>query len=128
MGKKAISTTEAPQAIGPYSQAIQAGQFLFLSGQIALDPKTGTVVSGDVVEQTHRVMKNLKAVLAAAGASLENIVKTTIYLKKLTDFVRVNEVYGTYFEKEPPARATVEVSNLPKGVDVEIEAIAYLGN
>ncbi len=128
MGKKAISTTEAPQAIGPYSQAIQAGQFLFLSGQIALDPKTGTVVSGDVVEQTHRVMKNLKAVLAAAGASLENIVKTTIYLKNLTDFVRVNEVYGTYFEKEPPARATVEVSNLPKGVDVEIEAIAYLGN
>lgn len=128
MGKKAISTTEAPQAIGPYSQAIQAGQFLFLSGQIALDPKTGTVVSGDVVEQTHRVMKNLKAVLAASGASLENIVKTTIYLKNLNDFVRVNEVYGTYFEKEPPARATVEVSNLPKGVDVEIEAIAYLGN
>ncbi len=126
MSKKIISTEKAPQAIGPYSQAVQAGNLLFLSGQIALEPQTGVLVSGDVKTQTKRVMENLKGVVEAAGASLEHIVKCTIFLKSMDDFAAVNEIYGSYFLSEPPARATVAVSTLPKNVDVEIDAIALL--
>ncbi|MCZ6818963.1 MAG: RidA family protein [Calditrichaeota bacterium] len=126
MAKKVISTSNAPQAIGPYSQAIQAGPMLFVSGQIALDPASGDLVSGDVQAQTKRVMENIKAVVEAAGGSLDSIVKCTIFLKNMSDFARVNEVYGSYFDEAPPARATVEVSQLPKEVEVEIDAIAHI--
>lgn len=122
--KKVIKTEKAPQAIGPYSQAIEANGFLFVSGQIALDPKTGQVVSGDVREQTKQVMENGKAIIEAAGSTVSRVVKTTIYLKNIGDFAVVNEVYGSYFPAEPPARATVEVSRLPKDVLVEIDFIA----
>lgn len=128
MSKRIISTLQAPQAIGPYSQAVQAGAFLFVSGQIALDPATGEVISGDVKKQTTRVMENIKAILDASQATLSSVVKCTIYLKSLDDFQVVNEVYGSFFNEAPPARATVEVSRLPKGVEVEIDAIAYLEN
>ena len=126
MAKKVISTPNAPQAIGPYSQAIQAGPMLFVSGQIALDPASGDLVSGDVQVQTKRVMENIKAVVEAAGGALDSIVKCTIFLKNMSDFARVNEVYGSYFDEAPPARATVEVSQLPKEVEVEIDAIAHI--
>ena len=126
MPKKVISTDKAPQAIGPYSQAIQVDKQLFVSGQIAIDPATGEVQSGDVESQTHRVMQNLNAILEAAGGSLDSIAKCTIFLKDLANFAAVNEVYGSYFRTAPPARATVEVSRLPKDVDVEIDAVAFL--
>ncbi len=124
MQKKVISTSEAPRAIGPYSQAIRAGSFVFVSGQIPIEPTTGEMVSGDIQSQTRRVMENIKAVLEAAGGSLNSIVKTTIFLKSLEDFNSVNEIYGSFFKDAPPARATVEVSNLPKGARIEIEAVA----
>lgn len=124
MKKEIIKTEKAPAAIGPYSQAVKAGGFIFLSGQIPLDPVSGNIVEGGIKEQTERVMKNLDAVLKEAGADMESVVKTTIYLTNLSDFTVVNEIYGNYFKENPPARATVEVSNLPKGVEVEIEAIA----
>lgn len=127
MRKKVISTKAAPQAIGPYSQAIRAGSFLFVSGQIAIDPATGAVEAGDVFSQTRRVMENVKAILAAAGTSLDAVVKSTIFLKSMADFSAMNEVYGSYFPSNPPARATVEVSGLPKAVAIEIDAVAYLG-
>lgn len=123
--KQVIRTTEAPQAIGPYSQAVEAGGFVFVSGQIALDPATGQVVAGGVREQARRVMENAKAVIAAAGCGMQDVVKTTIYLKDLADFAAVNEVYAGYFPADPPARATVEVSRLPKDVLVEIDCIAF---
>ncbi len=126
MPKKVISTDKAPQAIGPYSQAIQVDKQLFVSGQIAIDPSTNEVQMGDIESQTHRVMRNLNAILEAAGGSLDSVAKCTIFLKDLGNFVTVNEVYGSYFNAEPPARATVEVSELPKGVDVEIDAVAFL--
>lgn len=126
MSKKTISTSKAPQAIGPYSQAIQAGSFIFISGQIPIDPVSGELLSGDINSQTKRVLDNIKGVLEAIGSSLDSVVKTTIYLRNLGDFNSVNEVYGSYFKKEPPARATVEVSRLPKEAGVEIEAVAYL--
>jgi 2-iminobutanoate/2-iminopropanoate deaminase len=119
-----ISTNDAPAAIGPYSQAIRAGQFVFLSGQIPLDPKTGQIIEGDVAAQTERVMQNLEAVLKAAGCDFSNVTKTTIYLADLKDFQVVNEVYGKRFPKDPPARATVQVSALPRGSRVEVDAIA----
>ena len=122
--REAVSTTRAPQAIGPYSQAIRAGDLVFVSGQIPLDPATGAVVAGDIAAQTHRVMQNLQAVLEAAGASLGAVVKTTIFLADLGDFAAVNEVYGGYFTPPAPARATVQVARLPKDVRVEIDAIA----
>jgi 2-iminobutanoate/2-iminopropanoate deaminase len=122
--KKIIKTTDAPQAIGPYSQAVEANGFVFVSGQIPLDPKTGSLVAGDIREQAKRVMENGKAVLAAAGCGMDSVVKTTIYLKNIGDFAAVNEVYGSYFTSDPPARATVEVSRLPKDVAVEIDFIA----
>jgi 2-iminobutanoate/2-iminopropanoate deaminase len=122
--RNAVSTPDAPKAIGPYSQAIEAGPFLFCSGQVALDPESGTVVSNEVEAQTRRVMENIKAVLQAGGSSLEQVVKTTIFLKSMGDFTKVNEIYGNYFAVNPPARSTVEVSRLPKDVLVEIEVIA----
>jgi len=127
MPKKVIQTDAAPAAIGPYSQAVRAGDFVFCSGQIPLDPASGQVVEGDVVAQTDQVMRNLGAVLRAAGAGFDRVVKTTIFLVDMGDFARVNETYAKYFEAGPPARATVQVSGLPRGVRVEVEAIAYLG-
>jgi 2-iminobutanoate/2-iminopropanoate deaminase len=122
--KKIIQTTEAPQAIGPYSQAVEANGFVFVSGQIPLDPKTGNLITEDVREQTKRVMENGKAVLAAAGCGMDRVVKATIYLKNISDFAVVNEVYGSYFTADPPARATVEVSRLPKDAAIEIDLVA----
>lgn len=122
----AVSTDAAPKAIGPYSQAVIAGGFVFCSGQIALDPATGTVIDGDTRAQAVRVMESLRAVLAAAGVGMDRVVRCTIYLKDLGDFVVVNEVYGSFFTGTPPARATVEVSRLPRDVRVEIDAIAVL--
>jgi 2-iminobutanoate/2-iminopropanoate deaminase len=125
--KKAVLTKAAPEPIGPYSQAIHVGGFVFCSGQIPLDPATGQVPVTDIEGQTRRVLDNLKAVLEAAGASLGNVVKTTIFLKNMSDFPKVNQVYASYFRELPPARSTVEVSRLPRDVLVEIEATAYKG-
>jgi 2-iminobutanoate/2-iminopropanoate deaminase len=131
MPSRTIATTDAPRAIGPYAQAIVVptpGSLIFCSGQIPLDPDTGEVVgAGDVRAQTDRVMRNLTAVLTAAGASLAAVVKTTIYLTDLQEFGAVNDVYSRYFGEDPPARATVQVAGLPRGVQVEIDAIAVLG-
>ena len=124
--REAVSSEQAPKAIGPYSQAIRAGDFLFLSGQIPLDPATGQLVPGDIAAQTRRVLENLRAVLAAAGLSLDAVVRTTIYLVDLGDFSVVNEVYGSHFSDPAPARATVQVSRLPRDARVEIDAIAFL--
>jgi 2-iminobutanoate/2-iminopropanoate deaminase len=122
--KKIISTNEAPAAVGPYSQAVRAGSMVFCAGQIPLDPKTAQIVSGDIGEQTRRVLDNITAVLKAEGLTFDQIVKTTIFLTDLNDFQTVNEIYGSYFKQQPPARSTVQVSALPKGARVEIEAIA----
>ncbi|MBU5613200.1 RidA family protein [Geomonas azotofigens] len=122
--KEIISTDQAPKAIGPYSQGVKAGGFLFLSGAIALDPATGEVVQGGVVAETEQVMKNIGALLAAAGLGFEDVVKTTIYLANMGDFATVNGIYGGYFKENPPARSTVEVKGLPRGVLVEIEVTA----
>jgi len=122
--KKIIFTNEAPAAIGPYSQAVRSGSFLFCSGQIPLDPKSGQIISGDIAAQTRRVLDNIAAVLRAEGLTFDNVVKTTIFLTDLEDFQTVNEVYGSYFKQDPPARSTVQVSALPKGANVEIEVIA----
>lgn len=127
MPKEIISTKEAPAAIGPYSQAVKVGDIIFVSGQIPLDPATGEMVPGDVEAQAKRVMENLRAVLAAAGAGFEHVVRSTIYLTDLGDFAKVNAIYGSYFPKEPPARATVQVSALPRGSQVEIDVVAHLG-
>jgi 2-iminobutanoate/2-iminopropanoate deaminase len=124
--KEIVKTSAAPGAIGPYSQAVKAGGIVFLSGQIALDPKSGEMVPGDIQTQTRQVLSNIKAVLAAAGSSLERVVKTTVFLKSMDDFPKMNAVYGEFFPATPPARSTVEVSRLPKGAAVEIEAIAFL--
>jgi 2-iminobutanoate/2-iminopropanoate deaminase len=121
---KPVNSLEAPAAIGPYSQAIDAGDYVFLSGQVPIDPKTGGLVQGDVAAQTERVLDNLGAVLAAAGCSFGEVVKTTIYLMDLGDFQTVNAVYAKRFQAAPPARATVQVAALPKGARVEIDAIA----
>lgn len=122
--KQIVRTDGAPKAIGPYSQAVVHGGLAFLSGQIPLDPVTNQLVEGDVAIQTERVLENLKAVLAAAGSSLERVVKTTVYLRNMSDFPKMNEVYGRYFSENPPARATVEAARLPRDVSVEIDAIA----
>ncbi|WP_158792987.1 RidA family protein [Granulicella sp. L60] len=126
-GKTAISTKEAPAAIGPYSQAVRVGDMLFASGQVGLDPATGQMVTGGVTEQTVRVLENVKAVLAAAGLGFQNVLKTTVYLKSMGDFAAMNEVYARYLAPEgvvPPARSTVAVAGLPKDALVEIEVIA----
>ncbi|HUE52475.1 MAG TPA: RidA family protein [Terriglobales bacterium] len=122
--REVISTKDGPQAIGPYSQAIKANGFVFVSGQVAIDPATQQVVSGDVAAQTERVMKNLSGILKAAGSGLEKIVRSTVFLKNIGDFGAMNEVYGRYFSSAPPARSTVEVARLPKDVLVEIDVIA----
>jgi len=122
--KKIVSTNEAPAAIGPYSQAVRSGRFLFCSGQIPLDSESGKIVPGDIAAQTQRVLDNIAAVLRAEGLSFDNVVKTTIFLTNLGDFQTVNEIYGSYFKQTPPARSTVQVSALPKGANVEIEVIA----
>lgn len=121
---KAISTDQAPKAIGPYSQAVRAGDLVFCSGQIPLDPKTGQLVTGDIKDLTRRVLDNLEAVLKQAGTDLNNVVKTTIYLKDLNDFAAVNETYASYFKEPYPARVTIQAARLPLGTDVEIDAIA----
>src|SRR5512133_2306055 len=123
---KAVATSAAPAAIGPYSQAIKAGGFLFVSGQIPLDPHTGGLVEGDVRAQTRRVLENLGGIIAAAGASFDRVVKTTVYLVDMNDFAAMNEVYATFFGTPAPARATVQVGRLPKDVRVEIDAIVQL--
>jgi 2-iminobutanoate/2-iminopropanoate deaminase len=125
--RESISTPQAPAAIGPYSQAIRAGGFLFVSGQIPLDPATGTLVDGDVTAQTHRVLRNLGAILTAAGTSFEHVVKTTVYLADMSEFAAMNEVYASYFPAPAPARATVQAARLPRDVRVEIDLIAHLG-
>ncbi len=119
-----ISTEQAPKAIGPYSQAIRTASFVFTSGQVAIDPATQQVVSGDVAAQTDRVLKNLAAIHDTAGSSLGKVVRCTVFLKNMGDFAAMNEVYGRYFKEAPPARSTVEVARLPKDVLVEIDAIA----
>jgi 2-iminobutanoate/2-iminopropanoate deaminase len=127
--KTAISTSNAPAAIGPYSQAVRVGDFLFTSGQIAIDPATSQVVAGAITEQTKQVLENLKAILNAAGANLSQVVKTQVFLKDMNDFAAMNSVYSAYLAPEgvvPPARSTVEVARLPKDVLVEIEVIAQL--
>jgi len=125
--KEIIATGDAPQAIGPYSQAVRAGNMVFASGQIPLDPATKEFVAGGIAEQTEQVLKNLKAVFAAAGVEMDQIVKTTVFLADMNDFTAMNEVYGKYFAENPPARATVQAARLPKDAKVEIEAIAVTG-
>jgi 2-iminobutanoate/2-iminopropanoate deaminase len=124
MSKEIIATDKAPQAIGPYSQAVKAGGMLFLSGQIPLDPATGALLQGDITAQTERVMENIAAVLAAAGLGFDDVVKSTIFLTDLANFAAVNEAYGRRFSAAPPARSTVEVNGLPRGAGVEVEVIA----
>ncbi len=124
--RQTISTDQAPAAIGPYSQGVRAGGFLFVSGQIPLDPTTGQLVTGSIADATRRVLDNLKAVLEAGGTGLDRVVKTTIFLADMNDFAAVNEVYARYFPASPPARATVAVARLPKDARVEIDAIAVV--
>ncbi|MBQ7262236.1 MAG: RidA family protein [Synergistaceae bacterium] len=123
--KKVISTDKAPAAIGPYSQAIRAGDFLYASGQIPIDPKTGAIVPGDVADQTKQSLENAKAVLGAAGYALEDVVKTTVFITDMGNFATVNEVYAKYFEKDAPARSCVAVKALPKDALVEVEVVAW---
>ena len=126
MNKEIVSTENAPGAVGPYSQAVQAGAFLYTAGQIALDPATGKMVDNDIVLQTKRVLLNLQAILEAAGTSLDRVVKTTVFIQDMGQFGAMNEVYGQFFGDQPPARSTIEVAALPLGALVEIEAIALL--
>jgi len=128
MGKKVIKTKEAPAAIGPYSQAILVNGMLYTSGQIPLDPESGEVTGGSIREQTQRVLRNLEAVLNAAGAGLNDVVKTTVFLKNMEDFAEMNSVYSLYFTGSFPARSAVQVARLPKDVMVEIEAVAFIGD
>jgi 2-iminobutanoate/2-iminopropanoate deaminase len=125
--REAISTPDAPAAIGPYSQAIRAGDFLFVSGQIPLDPSSGQLVDGGITEQTHRVLKNLDAILRAAGTSFSHVVKTTVYLADMAEFATVNAIYAEYFPAPAPARATVQAARLPRDVKVEIDVTVYVG-
>jgi 2-iminobutanoate/2-iminopropanoate deaminase len=122
--RQAVSTSSAPEAIGPYSQAIRAGSLLFVSGQVPIDPATGQIIAGDIEAQTHRVFQNIRAILAAAGGSFDQVVRTTVFLADMNDFAAMNSVYGTYFASPAPARATVQVSRLPKDARIEIDVIA----
>ncbi|MBV9574803.1 MAG: RidA family protein [Acidobacteriales bacterium] len=124
--REVISTKNAPQALGPYSQAIRANGFVFVSGQVAIDPATQQVIAGDTAAQTDRVLKNVSAILTAAGSSVANVVRSTVFLKSMNDFGAMNEVYGKYFSANPPARTTVEAARLPKDVLVEIDVIALV--
>lgn len=125
--RKVIRTGDAPAPVGPYSQAILAGGWLYVAGQIPLNPKTGSMVEGSFEDKVRRVLDNLKAIVEAAGGSLDNVVKVTVYLRDINLFSRFNQVYAEYFKENPPARVVVEVSNLPKNADLEVEAVAYLG-
>jgi 2-iminobutanoate/2-iminopropanoate deaminase len=124
--REAVSSSSAPKAIGPYSQAIKAGNLLFVSGQVPIDPATGNLIDGDIATQTHRVFKNIGEILKAAGTSFDAVVRSTVYLQDMNDFTKMNEVYGTYFSSPAPARATVQVARLPKDAKVEIDVIATL--
>jgi 2-iminobutanoate/2-iminopropanoate deaminase len=124
--REIVATDRGPKAIGPYSQAVKANGFVFVSGQVAIDPKTQQVIEGAIVPQTERVMENLKGIVEASGSSLDKVVKTTVFLADMNDFAAMNEVYARYFPANPPARATVQVSRLPKDVRVEIEVIALI--
>jgi len=124
--RQAVSTSAAPQAIGPYSQGIRAGSLLFVSGQVPIDPSTGNIIDGDVDAQTHRVLRNIGEILRAGGASFDNVVRTTVFLADMNDFAAMNAVYATYFSAPAPARATVQVSRLPKDARVEIDVIAAI--
>ena len=124
--RQAVSSPAAPAAIGPYSQAVRAGSLLFVSGQIPLDPETGVLVEGDIAVQTHRVLRNLAAILEAAGSSLDRVVRTTVYLADMGDFPAMNDVYGTYFALPAPARATIQAARLPRDARVEIDAVAEI--
>jgi len=128
MPKTIIATSKAPAAVGPYSQAVLAGGFLFISGQIAIDPETGGLTGGSSVEQTKRIMRNIAAILEEAGASVSDLVKCDIFVTDLGQFKAINDVYAEFFDTQPPARATIQVSALPLGVDVEIAAVAYVGD
>ncbi|NPA97462.1 MAG: RidA family protein [Crenarchaeota archaeon] len=127
MSKRIVFTDKAPKPVGPYSQGVLVDGWLFIAGQIPLDPATGKLVEGSFEDKVRRVLENVKAIVEAAGGSLENIVKVTVYLRDISKFSEFNKVYAQYFTKDPPARVVVEVSNLPKGVDLEVEAIAYIG-
>jgi 2-iminobutanoate/2-iminopropanoate deaminase len=124
--KRSVFTKQAPAPVGPYSQAIRAGNFIFVAGQVPVNPATGEFVKGSMTLQTQRCMDNIKAILAAAGSAPKDIVRTTIYLTNMNDFAEVNEAYGNYFDLEPPARTTIQAAALPKGVAIEIDAIAYV--
>jgi len=126
MSKNIIQTSEAPEPIGPYSQAVSSGKMLFVSGQIPLDPQTGELVTGNIEEETKMVMRNIQAILQAGGTDFSRVVKCSIFVKDLNDFSRINRVYGDYFPQQPPARETVEVNRLPKDVNVEISCIAIV--
>lgn len=126
MNKEVISTDNAPKAIGPYEQAIKVGEFVYISGQIPLDPKTGNLIEGDIKAQTRRVMENLKGILVASGSSLERVVKATVFLKNIADFTAMNEIYAEYLGAAKPARSTVAVADLPRGALVEIDLIALI--
>lgn len=125
--RQAVSTPAAPAAIGPYSQAVRAGSLLFVSGQVPLDPETGQLVAGDITVQTHRVFRNLAAILEAAGSSLDRVVRVGVFLADMNDFAAMNEVYGTYFTPPAPARATIEARRLPKDARIEIDLVAEAG-
>ena len=123
----AVSTGSAPNALGPYSQAIRAGEFLFVSGQVPIDPATGNLVEGDIRDQTRRALQNIGAILSAAGTSFQHVVRTTVYLADLSDFAAMNEVYATFFTSPQPARSTIQAARLPRDARVEIDVIAFLG-
>jgi 2-iminobutanoate/2-iminopropanoate deaminase len=127
MDKEIIATQKAPKPLGPYSQAVKVGNFVFVSGQVPIDPTKSTTVSGDIKEKTKRVLENIRAILEGAGLTLDDVVKTTIFLRNMADFSKMNEVYATYFKTKPPARTTVQAGDLPTGMDIEIDAIACKG-
>ena len=126
MNKETVSTDKAPKAIGPYAQAIKAGEFIYTAGQIPIDPKSGNLIAGGIAEQTRQVLENLKAVLEAAGSSLDQVIKATVFLKNMADFAALNEVYGEYLGAAKPARSTVAVAELPRGALVEIDFVAMV--
>ena len=125
--RSAVSTTAAPAALGPYSQAIQAGQFMFVSGQVPIDPATGQLVQGTIAEETRRVFENVEAILKAGGASFQHVVRTTVYLADISDFAAMNEVYATFFTAPQPARSTIQAARLPRDARIEVDVIAFLG-
>jgi 2-iminobutanoate/2-iminopropanoate deaminase len=127
MQREIVSTDQAPAAVGPYSQAVRVGQFIYTAGQVAIDPALGKLIEGDVSEQTEQVLRNVTAVLEAAGATLQNVVKTTVFLRDMAGFAAMNQVYSRHFGESPPARSTIAVAGLPLGALVEIEAVAVIG-